>query len=187
MKSDFLIDFEKKMKGALRILREDLATIRVGRANPAMLEGTKLDVYEGSQSMELEELGTILVEGPRTLVFNPFDPSVIDEIERGLRGANLGLQVVPKEEKIWLNLPSLTEERRQEYLSLAGKKIEGGRIVARQVRKRAMQDVKKRFDNEEISEDEKYRLEKEIQKVTDKIMDKIQQIGEKKEKEIKTV
>lgn len=182
-----LKDFEGKLEKAVEILHDDLATIRTGRATSGMIEKVVLKVYGGTQSLRVEELATIGTEDSQTLVVMPFDPSIIEEIEKGLREANLGLSVSPIDGRLRLKIPQLTEEQREEYVKLAQRKVEGGHIMVRQIRKEAMQNIKKQFDAEEISEDGKFKLEKEIQELVDKIMEKIKALGEQKEQEIRSI
>lgn len=186
--TDILLkDFESKLDKVIEILREDLATIRTGRVSPEIVAHVKLNVYEGTQVLELDELGTLTTEDAQTILFAPFDVSIIDEIEKGLRKANLRLSIVPEKERIRFKVPPMSEERREEYVILAHKKIEGARIMARQIRKEAMQDIDRQLKNEEISEDEKFRLQKKVQEMVDKTMEEMREIGEAKEKEIRSI
>lgn len=183
----FLEEYNQKLQKAIEVLREDLATIRTGRANPEMIAHTRLSVYGGTAQLEINELGTLTTDDPQTLVLVPFDLSIISEIENSLRSAKLNLSIIPEENKIRLKLPPMSEERRKEYLILAGKKIEGSRIMVRQIRREAMQEIDKNLKSEQIGEDEKFRLEKLAQEIVDKIMEKIKEIGEKKEEEIRNI
>jgi ribosome recycling factor len=181
----FLQDFEVKLDKVLDVLKQDLATIRTGRANVQMVAHVVLSVYEGTQKLELGELGTVTTQDAQTIVFVPFDHSIIKEVEKGLRKANLSFSIIPEEDKIRLKVAQMSRERRVEYIELAKKKVEGAKILGRQVRKEAMQNIKRKVEREEIGEDEKFRLEKKIQGAVDRVMEKIQEIGEKKEEEIR--
>ena len=179
-----LSEAQIKMQKALEIIRGDLQTIRTGRATPALVENVIVSVYGGTQKLRIMELGTIATSDSRTLVIMPFDPSIIEEINKGLQVANIGLTPVLDGEVIRISIPSLTEERRQEYLKLAKQKLEMGRIMIRQIRHGAMEDIKKTLENKEISEDDQKRLEKNLQTLTDELMAEIDEIGRAKEQEL---
>lgn len=187
MENDIVSLTREKMQKAISILKEDLSTIRTGRATPALVENIEAKVYEGDQTLTIKELATITTEGPRNIIISPFDPSVTSEIEKAINSANLGFSAVSDENIIRIKIPPLTQERREEFLKLAGVKIEGGRIMVRQVRQEAMSRIKKLFDGKEISEDEKFRLEKEVQKATDETMEEIERIRKAKKKELSEV
>lgn len=176
-----------KMDKALEVLVDELGTIRAGRANPALIEQLKIRVYGGSQQLSVAELGTITVADAKTMVITPFDPAIIDEFERGLLEANVGMSVVQDGEIIRLKLPDLTAERREEFIKLCKTKTEGIRVMIRQVRAEAMAEIKKRFDSKEIGEDEKFRFEKEIQKLTDQTTETANNRLESKTKELQTI
>lgn len=176
-----------KMDKAIEVLKEDLSSIHVGQASPSMAAQIRLDVYDNTQSLLVEELATIATEDPKTISITPFDISILEDIEKGLRKANINMSILPGDDKIRLQLPPLTAQRREEYVVLVGKKIEGARIMVRQIRQEAMHSAKVSLDDKEISEDEKYKLEKRIQEITDKTMDEINKIGEQKETQIRSL
>ncbi|MDP3982857.1 MAG: ribosome-recycling factor [bacterium] len=176
-----------KMDKAVEVLKEDLSSIRVGQANPSMVAEIRLSVYNGTQNLSVEELATITTEDPSTISITPFDISILEEIEKGLRRANTNMSVIPDEDKIRLKLPPLTAERREEFVILIGKKIEGARIMVRQIRQEAMHDAKGGQDRGEVSEDERFKLEKQVQEVTDKTMEEISKIGEQKETQVRSL
>lgn len=175
------------MQKALEILREDLGTIRAGRANAALIENIRMKVYGGSQELSLKELATISVSPPQAITVTPFDVSIIEEIERGLLQANLGLSVAQDGEIIRVKLPALTEERRQEFIKLAKTKSEGVRVMIRQIRHEVINNVRRWLAEKEIAEDEKFRLEKEIQKITDEVMEEVEGVLKRKIGELETV
>lgn len=166
----------EKMQEVIKIILDDLATIRTGRANPALIENIEIKVYEGTQKLKLMELATITVLDVNTLIIQPFDQSIIREIEKGLMQANFGFTPVVDNQIIRIKLPPLTSERREEFVKLAKQKIEGGRVILRQVRHTVMIKVKRMFENKEINEDDRFYLEKEIQKLTDEFNSKIDDI-----------
>lgn len=174
----------QKMQKVLDALRVDLATVRTGRATPALIENVAVSVYNGAQRLRIKELATISASDAQTLVLSPFDPSIISEIQKGILEANIGLTPTDDGRVIRIAIPPLSEERRQELVKLLGQKIENGRIMVRGVRHEAMSAVKKKFLGKEISQDEEARLIKEVQKVTDEIMAEMETLRELKEKDL---
>ncbi len=187
MDRQLLNQVKEQMMKAIHVLLDDLGTIRTGRATPALVENVVIAAYDNSQHLRLKEMATITTDGPRMIVISPFDPSVIQDIERGINAANLGFTASVDSQIIRINIPSLTAERRDEYIKLAHEKLEGGRIMIRQVRHEAMSDLKRRLEAKEISEDDSKRLEKEIQTLTDEIMAEIEVLREKKESELSQI
>lgn len=182
-----LANLKEKMQKTLTVVQEDLATIRTGRATPALVENVVISAYENTQHLRVKEMATITTDGPRMVIISPFDPSVIRDIERGINAANLGFTASVDSNIIRINIPPLTTERREEYIKLSHNKLEGGRIMIRQIRHEIMSDLKRKFETEEISEDDKKRLEKEIQILTDEMMAEIELLREKKEKELQEI
>lgn len=176
-----------RMQKALEIIRQDLQTIRTGRATPALVENVVLSVYEGSQKLKVAELATITTADFRTLMISPFDPLIIEEIYRGLLEANIGLTPVLEGEVIRISIPALSEERRREYIKLAKQKLETGRIMIRQIRHEIIGDLKRMFEAKEISEDDRRRQEKDLQELTDKYIAEIDELGRRKEEELLNV
>jgi len=184
MDKQFLAQLKIKMQKALAVLHEDLGTIRTGRATPALVENIIISSYENTQYLKLKEMATITTDGPRMILISPFDPSVVRDIEKGISSANLGFSASVDINLIRIKIPALTAERRDEYIKLAHTKIENGRVMVRQIRHEAMNEIKRLFEAKEISEDDKKRLEKEIQTQTDEMMAEIDVMREKKEKEL---
>ena len=137
--------------------------------------------------MRVLEVATIGSLDPQTLVITPFDATIIGEIQKGIQEANVGLNPVIDGQLIRISIPPLSQERREELVSLVHQKLEGGRIQVRQVRHEAMEEVKKQFSAKTISEDDLARLEKEVQKFTDETIAEIDALGKKKEEELMTV
>lgn len=174
----------QRMAKAIVVVREDLATIRSGRAIPALVEHITIAAYGGSQRLKVKELATITTQDAKTLLVTPYDPSIVGEIEKGLFEANVGLTPVVDRAVIRISIPPLSEERRREYIKLAKTKLEAGRIMIRQVRQEGMKDLKRLVDGKTISEDQKKHGEKMIQDLTDEMTAEIDALGEKKEAEL---
>jgi len=172
------------MRKALEVTRNDLSSIRSGRATPALVENIIISAYGGSQKLKLLEMATITVQDNRTILIAPYDPSQVHDIEKSIQEANVGLNPVVEAELIRISIPLLSEERRLEYIKLAKTKLEGGRIMVRQVRQDAMKDLKREEMGGTVSEDEEHLGEKRIQELTDEMIAEIDAIGEKKEQEL---
>lgn len=175
---------KQKMQKVLEVIMSDLATVRTGRATPALIENVVVSVYGGTTKLQIKELATISVSDSKTLVITPFDKSILDELQKGILEANIGLTPTTDGNVVRISIPPLSEERRQELIHLMKQKLEGGRIQVRQVRHEGMAAIKKQFSDKNISKDDSTRLEKEVQKVTDDIMAAIDAMGERKEEEL---
>jgi len=174
-----------RMQNALDVLDEDLVGIRTGRASPGLVERLPVDYY-GAQT-PLIQLATISVPEPRQLLIRPFDPLTLKEIERAILVSNLGLTPNNDGKLIRLNLPRLTEERRKELAKIVHNRLEETLISIRNIRRDLIKDLRE-FEKEKlISEDDLERGEKDLQDLTDKMTTKVDEIGDKKEKEIMEV
>lgn len=177
-------EMRQKMQNALGVLIGDLATVRTGRATPSLIENIVVSVYEGTQRLKIMELATIAVSDPQTLVLQPFDTSIAGEIQKGIMEANIGLTPSTDGNIIRISIPPLSSERRVELIRLMKQKLENGRIAIRQARQDARNAVRKKHADKEISEEEMFRLDKEIQKITDEIILQVDEMGRKKEEEL---
>ncbi len=178
-------DAEKRMKSALQALEEDLAGIRTGRASPALIERLSIEYY--GSPVPLMQLATISVPEPRQLLIKPFDATSIKDIEKAILASDLGLTPLNDGKVIRLNIPPLNEQRRIELTKMVGNHCEESRIAIRNVRRDSIKDLRD-FEKEKlISEDDLKRGEDEIQKLTDRIIDEVDSIGNRKEKEIMEV
>jgi len=173
-----------KMQEVYDLVVSDIASIRTGRATPAIVSDLKISVYGGQQKLKVNELATITTQDTQTIVIDPWDKSIIGEIRKGIETANVGLTPVLDGEFIRVNLPPMTTENREKYVKLLSKKLENGRIMIRQVRGEAMKDIKNSFEKKEATEDEKFNLEKRLQETTDEYVGKIDSAGENKKKEL---
>jgi ribosome recycling factor len=173
---------EARMKGAIQALDEDLGGIRTGRASPALVERLMVDYYD--MPTPLIQLASISVPEPRTLMIRPFDATTMKTIERAIMASDLGLTPNNDGKAIRLNLPPLTEERRRDLVKVVHHRVEDARVAARNVRRDSIKDLREFMDEKMISEDDCERGEDELQKITDRFIEEINAIGERKEKEI---
>lgn len=175
-------DAETRMRGALQALEEDLAGIRTGRATPALIERLPIEYY-GMQT-PLLQLASISVPEPRVLLVRPFDPGTMRAIERGIMASELGLTPNNDGKQIRLTLPVLTEDRRRELVKVVHHRLEEARVAVRNIRRDLMKDLRDYEHEKMISEDDLKKGEEELQKLTDKMIQNIDAIGDKKQKEI---
>lgn len=173
---------ETRMKGAIQALEEDLAGIRTGRAHPALVERLPVEYY--GIPTPLVQLASISVPEPRSLLIRPFDAGSLRAIERGIQSSDLGLTPNNDGKAIRLNLPPLTEERRRDLVKLVHTRVEEARVAARNVRRDSIKDLREFEQEKMISEDDLKKGEEELQKITDRFIEEINSIGERKEKEI---
>jgi ribosome recycling factor len=182
---DMLKEAESRMNGAIQSLENDLAVIRTGRANPALVE--KLSVIYYDTPTPLMQLATISVPEPRSILIKPFDSSSLKDVERAILASDLGLTPNNDGKSIHLNLPPLTEERRRDLVKVVHNRLEEARIAVRNIRRDTQNDMRD-FEKEKlISEDELKRVEDDLQKLTDRFIEDIGKRGQEKEKEIMEV
>lgn len=179
-------DLKIKMQRALDSVRQDFATVRTGKASPALVENIMVKAYGGTAMLRVMELATIHVQDTHTLVLTPFDKSVIGEIEHGISDAKVGINPIVDGEFIRINLPPLSEERRLEFVKLIKQKAEQGKVMMRQIRHDGMEDAKK-LEKQDVSEDEIIRVEKDIQRQTDHFIEEIDNLAAAKEQELMKV
>jgi ribosome recycling factor len=182
MLEDVLGDSEERMKKAVEVLRGDLATIRTGRASPALIERIKVDYYD--TPTPLNQLAAISVPDPRLLVVRPYDPSSLAEIERAILKSELGLNPLNDGKVIRLAIPRLTEERRQELVKVVSRRVEEARVAIRNCRRDGLQDLKEIEKEKLLSEDDYFRGREEMQKLTDQYIAQVDEVGKAKEREI---
>ena len=185
MIKDALREAAERMQTALELLEEDLSTIRTGRASPALVERMPVEYY--GTNTPLIQLASISVPEPRQLLIRPFDPATLKDIDRAILASDLGLTPNNDGKVIRLTMPQLTEERRHELVRVVHNRMEETRVKIRNIRRDIIRDLRE-FEKEGlISEDDLERGEKELQDLTDKLNEKVQEIGDKKEKEIMEV
>lgn len=185
MIKDLLKDADHRMQGAIKNLTDDLAAIRTGRANPALVERLSISYYD--TPTPLMQLATISVPEPRSLMIKPFDGSTLKEIEKAIQASDLGLTPNSDGKVIHLNLPPLTEERRRDLVKLVHVRLEETRVAVRNIRRDSHNDMRD-FEKEKlISEDDLKNGEEDLQKLTDKFIEEVADLGRKKESEIMEV
>lgn len=185
MIKDTLREAAERMQTILDVLDEDLASIRTGRAAPGLVERMPVDYY-GIQT-PLIQLASVSVPEPRQLLIRPFDPASLKNIERAILASDLGLTPNSDGKVIRLSLPQLTEERRRELVRIVNNRMEETRVKIRNVRRDLIKDLRD-FEKEGlISEDEQERGEKDLQELTDRMIEKVDEAGDRKEKEIMEV
>ena len=184
---DLISEFKQNSQKTIDFLKEDLKSIRTGRASPSIVENLTVETYGGQSKLRLLELATITTEGPQVLLIIPFDPSVLLDIEKSVLKSPLGLTPAVQGSKIIIRIPSLNTEQREKYIKIVGEKVEEKKVTIRNHRDDTRRIIKTAFEKKEMGEDEKYRLEKEIDSQTTKFMEEIEIIKEDKTKEIMTV
>ncbi|HLB65315.1 MAG TPA: ribosome recycling factor [Anaerolineales bacterium] len=182
MVSDALVEAESRMKGAVRALEEDLAAIRTGRASPAIVERLAVDYY--GTPTPLMQLATISAPEPRLLTIKPFDPGSLKNIERAIQASDLGLTPGNDGKIIRLVIPTLTEERRHDLVKVVRSRAEEARVAVRNVRRDVLHDLREYEKEKLISEDELHRGETELQKLTDRIVEQVDEVARRKETEV---
>ena len=172
---------KQKIAKVLDVLKGDLSTIRTGRAQPSLVENIVINAYGGSARLKVMELATVGATDAKTLLITPFDPSIIHEIQKGIEAANAGFTPIVDGPIIRISIPPLSQDRREELIKAMKHKLENGRIMVRQVRHEAMEDIKKEYEGRE---DDIKRLEKEVQKLVDETVETIEDWGKQKEQEL---
>jgi len=185
MISDILFNTEEKMQASIDALKRELTTIRTGRATPSLIEHIKVE-YAGVPT-PLQKIASISAAGASLLVIQPWDRSSIQSIEKAILRSDLGLNPTSDGNVIRLNIPPLSEERRQELIRIVHKRVEEGRIEIRNLRREAMDELKHLEKDKEISQDELKIALNQLQKLTDSFIADAGQVGQDKEAELMEV
>ena len=175
-------EVKKRMDGAIEHVRKELSGLRTGRASISLLDPVQVEAY--GTTMPLNQVASLSVPEPTVIVAQPFDPSLMSAIERGIQKANLGLNPASDGKVIRVPIPSLTEERRKEMSRLVHKYAEEGRNSVRQVRRDANDRLKKLLKDHKISQDDERRALEDVQKITDLHVSMIDDIQKKKDQEL---
>jgi len=182
---DIILEAEDKMIKTEQVVQHEFAGVRTSKASPALIENIMVDAY-GAQ-MRIRELAGITTPEPRMLVVQPWDAGTVHAIEKAIQKANIGLNPAVQGKIIRLILPELSEERRQELVKVVRKMAEEGRVAIRHVRRDSLEALKKESKSGGVSEEDTEKAEKEIQKLTDQYIGKVDAHLSGKEKEIMTV
>lgn len=182
MSNDIMKQMKEKMDQAVQAFTKNLATIRAGRANPSLLDSVFVEYY--GTSTPLNQLASVSAPEARLLVITPYDKTAISDIEKAIQKADLGISPSSDGNVIRINIPPLTEERRKDLVKVVGKYAEESRVQVRNIRREANDQLKK---EEGLPEDERRALQDDVQKATDKYIDKIDELAKNKEKEIMEV
>ena len=178
-------DAKRRMEEALEAIRREFATVRTGKASPALLDTVRVEAY-GSK-MPLNQVATINTPEPSLLVVQPFDKTVMADIERAIMSADLGLNPMNDGNVIRVPIPALNEERRKEYAKLLHKMAEEGKVSVRHARRIVREEIHALVKDHEIGEDEGRRREDSLEKVTQEYADKIDALLKTKEEEVMAI
>jgi ribosome recycling factor len=177
--------YKDRMDKCVTALKDEFASLRTGRASAGLLDQVVVDAYGGKSP--ITQLAAVSVPEPRMITVNVWDKAVVVSVEKAIRNAGLGLNPVVEGQNLRIPIPPLTEERRRELAKLAGKYAEQQKVAVRNVRRDAMDDLKKAEKDGAISQDEHKRLEVEVQKVTDEAVRRVDEVLKTKEQEIMQV
>lgn len=173
---------EQKMKKSLEAVQQELASLRTGKATTTLLDGIKVDSY--GQMMPLKQVGNVSVSDSKTLMVQVWDKSMVGVVEKAVRDANLGLSAAADGQLIRVSVPPLNEERRKEYVKLAKKLAEDGKVALRNIRREMVQQIEKAEKDKTITEDDKNRGKKDADALTQRFEKSVDEVTAKKEKEI---
>ena len=177
--------FDERMQNTIEVVKSNFAAVRAGRANAVVLDRITIDYY-GTET-PIQQVATISAPDPRTLTVAPYDMSLLKAIEKAIQTSDLGINPQNDGRVIRLNFPQLTEERRKELTKQVRKYGEEGKVAVRNIRRDAMDDIKKKTKKSELTEDDQKKLEKELQDMTDKRCKELDDLTAKKEKELMAV
>jgi ribosome recycling factor len=178
-------DLETRMQQAIDVLTREFAAVRTGRANAALLDGVRVEAY--GNSTPINQVASVSVPDPRTIMIQPWDASQLKEIEKGIVKSDIGITPSNDGKVIRLTMPTLTEDRRKQLAKAVGKLAEDARVSVRNVRREANDKLKALAKEKKLSEDEERRAHDQIQKATDRFTARIEELTKKKEQEVLTV
>ena len=177
-----LKDLEARMQAAVDVLAREFAGVRTGRANAGLLDGVRVEAY--GNPTPINQVASVSVPDPRTIVIQPWDASQMKEIEKGILKSDLGLNPSNDGKVIRLTMPTLTEERRKQLAKTVGKFAEDARVAIRNVRREANDKLKGLAKDKKVAQDEERRAHEQIQKATDRFVGKVDELAKKKEQEV---
>jgi ribosome recycling factor len=182
MKNEILAETRRKMNKVLEVMGQDLSRVRTGRASVSLLEGIKVECY--ATTMPLPQVASLAAPEPRLLTVQPWDPTILADIEKALLKSDLGLTPANDGKLIRLPIPALTTERRKELVKMVKKMGEEAKGALRNIRRDANDQFKSLKKDKQISEDDAHRAQDEVQKVTDEFIKKVDNVAADKEQEI---
>ena len=180
------IELKSRLDKSIEFLPSDFTQIRTGRVSPALVADISVEAYSSSM-MTIKELGSIIVMDPSNLSITPWDKSVLDAIVNGVRNSGQGLSAVKEADRVRVNVPALTEERRIEFTKDVSEKVENCKNSIRSIRQEAMKDIEKDFSDKAISEDDKFRLKEDVEKTIKEFIEIADDIGAEKKNELMTI
>ncbi len=178
-------DSQPEFAKVINHFRQDISTLKTGRANPAIFDGVRVESY--GAMMPLNQVASVSVPEARSIIITPWDKNVLKDIERALRDSDLNLNPVNEGDKIRISIPAMTEESRRDIVKILNQKMETARIAIRGVRDDIKEQVLEAEKNKEFGEDMKYQLIEDLDKITTSFNDEIKTMGEDKEREIMTI
>ncbi len=182
---EILKSYEGKWSDVIEHFREELKSLRSNRANPALVENIIVDYY--GTPTPLKQIASITIPEPRQILVDPWDKNILKDIESVLQKNNNNFSVKNDGQSLHISLPSMTEEIRKSTVNILHNKMEESRIVIRKIREEILKKAKTAKENSEISEDDYFAIQKEVQEIVDKNNQIIKELGQDKEKEIMTV
>ena len=178
-------EFKQKLENSLNFFKGDIKSIRTGRATPALVEDIKVNYY--NTPTPLKQVAAINIPEPRLVIISPYDKSVFPELEKAITESDLGLTPTNDGHVLRIAIPSLNEERRNELIKIISQKAEEVKVTMRNTRRLAIEELEKKEKDGQISEDDKFKGEKEIQETLDQYMKRVSEAVEAKEKEIREI
>ena len=185
MPKEIISNLEQKMAKTVNSLRKELSSIRAGKASSAVLDRLTVEYY--GVATPINQVAGISVPEPKMLLISPYEKSLLKEIEKAIQASDLGLNPANDGNVIRIVFPALTEERRKELAKQVGKETENSKIAVRNIRREAMDDIKKMEKSSEITEDDLKSYSDEIQKVTDKFISELEKVSKDKQSELMSV
>ena len=182
MLDDIYLDLDDRMNKAVDALESEYKKLRTGRASISLVDAIRADYY--GTATQLSQLATLTIPDPRSIVIQPWDASAVGEIEKAILKSDLGLTPMNDGKVIRINIPPLTAERRRDLVKIVKKRAEESKVAVRNIRRDIIEKIKELKKDKKVSEDEQFRAQEEIQKITDDFVKKIDTVFGAKEKEI---
>jgi ribosome recycling factor len=179
-------ELKNRLTKSVEFLQSELKQIRTGRVSPALVSDISVEAYAGS-SMTIKELGSIAVMDPSNLSITPWDKSTLDAIVNGVRNSGQGLSAIKEADRVRVNVPALTEERRIEFTKDVSEKVENCKNSIRSIRQEIMKEIEKDFSDKSISEDEKFKQKEDVEEIVRGFIKNADEVGDEKKNELMTV